>query len=415
LSLLTRSVFRLQLLQLLAIGLPILTQIWLARTLGAFEYGRFVFVAALTAYFVLLCDFGFAWSASRAIAIHRDDAQRRAEIVCTTMLAKGVLFLLCVLVLIAMIVFVEQFRLEASLLVVALGSVFGSAVSPAWYFIGSERAVLGYALDIIGKSIAAAIAVIWVRDGGDVLIAVAAVSAGAVLSGLLGLAIVLRERDQHWAMPSKSRVLVALRSGVPLFLSTSAVSLYTAMNGLVLGFVSDRAEVAYFGAAQRVVGAASLVFSPFHQVFYPKIAHELHHQPRSAARIVLAALFSQGSVGLVAALAIYMLAEPLAVLLFGESFPNVVASLKLMAAIPAIIGVASVFSNFVMMALGRDRLHLVMTCVAAIANLLVLAAFGGAAGAIGASAALLVAETVVLAFALVAGIGLLKKAARGAT
>jgi PST family polysaccharide transporter len=407
-------VFRLQILQLIVLSLPILTQMWVARSLGAFEYGRFVFVAALTAALVLLCDFGFGWSASRAIAIHRDDRRRCAEIVCETLLAKCVLFAGCVLLLFVLIGLIEQLRVEAALAIVALGGVLGSAISPTWYFIGTERPHIGYCVDIVGRLAAAITAVIAVRDAGDVMIAVGAVSVGGLISGLLGAALLWRERDLQWARPSSERLLLTLREGMPLFLSTSAAALYTAANGFVLGLITTREEVAYFGAAHRIVSTGMLAFNPFHQIFYPKVARELRHCPSDAKRTLTTALLVQGGLGLVTAVVIFLQAEPLMVLAFGESF-RPADVLKLMALIPLVMAVASVFANFVVMALGRDRLHLMMTCGAALLNFVILMTIGESAGAVGGGIAMLAAETFVLVFAVSAGLLLLRRVLRNAS
>lgn len=398
-----------QVLQLFAVGLPVLTQIWLARSLGAAEYGRFVFVVALTSYFVLLCDFGFGWSASRSIAIHRDDERRCGEIVCATLFAKAGLFLLCVVLLGLLVATIEQLFVERVLLAVALVSVLGSVLSPSWYFIGTERAHIGFLADVAGKLVSAVLVVALVRDARDVLVGTAAVSVGALAGGLLGLLLIVRERKVRWSLPPVRQVLATMKGGVPLFISSSAVSLYTALNALVLGFVSTREEVAYFGAAHRIVSAGSIALGAFHQVFYPRISRELHHRPASAMRTLVKALLSQGMVGLLCSLGLFVFAEPLTLLLFGESLQPAADCLRWMAAIPVTLAVATVFSNFVIMGVGRDALHLAMTLAAAMVNVLVLIAFGRQGGAVGAGIALLAAEVFVLIYSVAVGGFLLKR------
>jgi PST family polysaccharide transporter len=401
---------RLQLLQLIAIGIPILTQIWLARSLGPFGYGRFVFVAAIASYFMLVCDFGFGWSASRAIAVHRDDDKRCAQIVCTTYCAKLALFLAAMALLAVLIVTVDEFRAEAGLLVVAVGMILGSVLSPMWFFIGTERAHLGHGVDIVGKLLTAGIAVWAVRDSDDVSFAVVGASLGGIGAGVLGLALLARDKSLHWERPQAAEIMGAVKTALPLFLSTSAVSLYTTANGLVLGFLGSREEVAFFGAAHRIVAAASIVLIPFHQVFYPRISHELHHQPRSAVRTLGLALLAQGSLGFLITIVLLLCAEPIVVLLFGESFAAAGESLAWMAVVPALVGVASVFSNFVLMGLARDRLHLCMTFIAAAVNLTILFCFGSTGGAVAAAGGLVAAESFVLIFSVIAGVALLRKA-----
>ena len=130
----------LQALQVLAVALPVCIQLWLARTLGTFDYGRFVFVSALIASFVLFCDFGFNWSATRLVAIHRDDMRKCSELVSTALVAKAFLFVLGLALLLLLTATVEEFAKEGTPLLVACAGVRGTAMAPTWYFVGTDRA-----------------------------------------------------------------------------------------------------------------------------------------------------------------------------------------------------------------------------------------------------------------------------------
>jgi polysaccharide transporter, PST family len=411
---LKRSIARLQALQLLALALPIIVQPWLAQHLQPFAYGRLVFVAAAATYFSLFCDFGFGWSATRAIAIHRDDPQKRSELVSTTLAARLLLCALGFVILLLLTQFVEALRSEAWLLFTAYAGVLGTALTPAWYFQGMERAQLGIYLDIAGRVFSLALIVLLVAQPSDIWPAVAAIASGQLLTGLLGLVLLLREPDLHWLVPRRGAVLAALRTGFPLFLSTSAVSLYTAASALALGLISTREQVAYFGAAQRVIAAGSVVLNPFNQVFYPRISLQMQHSPAEAVRSVGTALWVQGAVGLLLSIALFVTAEPLTRLLFGTSFTPAADCLKLMAPVPFLVAVASAFANLVIMALHRDRTHLAMTSGAAVINIAVVVMLARSHGAAGAAVALLAAECFVVLFAVAVGSKLLRNLSRSA-
>jgi O-antigen/teichoic acid export membrane protein len=398
-----KTAVRLQALQVFAVALPVCIQLWLARTLGTFDYGRFVFVSALIASFVLFCDFGFNWSATRLIAVHRADARRCSELVSAALLAKGVLFLVGLLLLLLLVTIVDEFVKERQLLLLAYAGVLGAVLLPTWYFLGTERPHIALALDIGGRSLSLLCVIALVRSPRDLTLAVSVIAAGQLVVGIAGAVMLLREADLRWVWPGARGVASLLAQGTPLFLSTSAVTLYTAASGLVLGFVATREQVAYFGAAQRIITAGSTVLSPLQQLIYPRLSHRLHHEPQEARRDIKSALLVQGGVGLVISVATFAFANGLATLLFGPSFAPAARVLVWMAPVPLLVAVAGVFANYVMMALGKDRLHLTMTLTAAVLNLITLVPLAARYGSVGAGIALLLTECFVLVFAWSAG------------
>lgn len=412
---LKRSILRLQLLQVLAVALSIVIQPWLAQHLGPFAYGRLVLVVAVTAYFVLFCDFGFGWSATRLIAAHRTDRQKCSELVWSTFAAKLLLYVIGFAILLGLIGLVDEFRREAALLMTAYVGALGAVLSPSWYFQATERPHIGYYLDLVGRLASLGLIVVGVTRPIDLWFAVISLAAGQLLSGMLGIALAAREPALRWAVPRLRELVSALGQGAPLFLSMSAISTYTAASGVILGLLSTREEVAYFGAAQRIVGAGSLALNPLNQAFYPRISYEMQHNHGQAVRSVRLAFWVHAAFGLPISAAIFMFADELTRILFGSAFAPAAQCLKWMAPIPFLVAIASVFANFVIMTMRRDRLHVAITLSAAAINVGALALFARSHGSVAAAAALMAAEVCVVLFAAVAGARLLRKLPRGGT
>jgi PST family polysaccharide transporter len=202
-----------------------------------------------------------------------------------------------------------------------------------------------------------------------------------------------------------------LWKGMPLFLSASAVSLYTATSGVALGLLASREQVAYFGAAQKIVAAATNVLIPFNTLLYPRASQLLLSEPAQAGTFVSRALLTQGGIGLLLSVVLYFGAQPLTLALFGESFAPAAACLAWTAAVPLLVAVAGVYANLVLLPLRRDGLHLIMTGAALAIHLAVLIPLAVKQGAIGASIALLASEVFVAVYAVAVGTRLLRRAA----
>jgi O-antigen/teichoic acid export membrane protein len=414
LSSFNKNLARLLVLQALALLVPILLQLWLARALGPFSYGRSIFVGAVIAYFVLLCDFGFGWSATRLVAVHRTDPQRCSEVVSTTLAAKLTLLALGLALLALLVTLVAEFRKEALLLFAAYAGVLGAVLSPAWYFQGVERAHVPILADLAGRLLVAPAVVFCVTGPADLLLAIVLLAVGQLLGGAAAFVAMLRAPDLHWVAPSLRSVTRTLRQGAALFLSASAVSLYTATSGVVLGLLASREQVAYFGAAQKIVQAALNILIPFNTLLYPRASHVFQHEPARGGGFVRRAFFMQGAVGLLLAVALYLSADALTAATFGAEFAPAVICLKLMAPLPLLVAVTGSFANLIMLPLRRDALHLTMTAAAAAIHVAILIPLALSEGAVGASLALLASEGFVTIYALAVGGWLLRRAMRAA-
>ncbi len=77
--------------------LPFLTLPYLGRVLGAENFGVVLMVYAVMQYLFVLCDYGFNLSATKDIAIYRDDKQKINQIFSNIYYIKLVLVILAFL------------------------------------------------------------------------------------------------------------------------------------------------------------------------------------------------------------------------------------------------------------------------------------------------------------------------------
>ena len=78
---------------------PVIILPYLFRVLGDSRYGLIEFARAVSIYFLTLTDYGFSLSATREVAVHREDPEKVSEIFSAVMLLR---FLLVVLSLVAL-------------------------------------------------------------------------------------------------------------------------------------------------------------------------------------------------------------------------------------------------------------------------------------------------------------------------
>lgn len=406
---LRRNILWLQALQFSGMLIPLVTQPWLARALGPVNYGRYSFVLAVVAYLTLFSDFGFAWTATRAVASCRGDTVSCSRIVSATYGAKVCLLLIGVFCVFALTLVNASLKAESYLLLIGCVGVMGTVLAPAWYFQGIEQPRVTSLIDIITRAGCAPLLLIFVRSPTDLTKAVLLSSVSQFLVGLFGVIVLTTRAKLVFILPNLAEIFRRIREGFTLFLSTSAVSLYTTANGIILGLIARSEQVAYFAAAQKIAVTASSVFVPINQAIYPRIVKKFTNEVQEGMSIAKTALLIEGTIGLVVTLSLLLMSRWIVSLLFGTAYYPAVAALRWMAVLPVLLGFASVFANLIIIPLRHDSKHVWMVTGAALTNLLLIVPCVTRWGATGAAMAVTAAELFVFLYSGVHAIKLMSK------
>src|SRR5690606_25041902 len=126
-------------LQVVGIALPLITLPYVLRVIGFEYYGVIVMSASLVAYFQSLTEFSFRITATREVAIFKDN-QKKLNLIYSKVLSVKFVFLICSYLIIAFLVaLVPQFNEYKIIYFSSSLMLFGYAIFPAWFFQGIEK------------------------------------------------------------------------------------------------------------------------------------------------------------------------------------------------------------------------------------------------------------------------------------
>lgn len=332
---------------------PILTVPYLARVLRPEGWGVVVFAQSFSAWLILLIEYGFDLSGTRAIARVRTEPHLLPEVVAGIQGAKT-LVLAIVTVGTALIYFVVPlFREYPLILLWAWAYAVLKGMSPFWYFLGTERMRAPAGLDAAAKVVAALGVFIWVQvpaDGWRVLALQAVTSAASLVVMTLWLyrAVALR-------IPTRSGILRTLKDSAGVFIFRASSGLYVQANAFILGLMTTPQVVAYFGGAERIVRAAINLLHPITQTLFPRLSHLVVADPAGARRLFRLCSIGMLGMGVVMGAVAFLAAEPLVGLLLGPGYEAAVPVLRILAALPPVVAVGGVFGLHWALPMGLDR------------------------------------------------------------
>jgi PST family polysaccharide transporter len=340
--------------------LPVISVPYLTRTLGPTGYGLSVYTISLAAIFGAICDYGFGWTATKSISIARNDIGEVRRIFVSVMATKILLFVICAIGFLGLVVFVPSMRDRWSVHVLALAGGLGSILFPVWLFQGLERMAHIAWFSLSGRIATVAAIFLFVRDQSDVWLAVFLQMIAPVLTGTAALFLARRWIGGSFSIPTASDVKSQLREGRSVFITSMAITLYTAAQTTIVGTVGGATRAGYFGAADKFLTVGKTGFGVLSQAAMPRVSYYSTHDPAEGLRFIRRLLLTL-PIGLSISLIMYSYADFIVGLLFGSAFVTNVAPLfRILSPIPFILNMSMCFASLFMFNYGLHRQWSVM-------------------------------------------------------
>jgi PST family polysaccharide transporter len=328
---------------------------YLVRVLGVEQYGLIAFAQAIAQYFNIATDYGFNFSATRAIARSRDDKRETSRVFWTVLTIKGILLLLGAVVLAAAVFTFPRLHPDASVYFAAYVGVIGNAIFPQWLFQGMERMRSISIITGLAKLTSAALVVLLVHGPKDTFLATLLLSSGFLIAGLVGMFVALRNHVPHFVRPARQDIHSSLREGRHLFLTSAAISLYSNTNTFLVGVLAGNVQAGYFSLADKIIRAVTGLVAPVIQAAYPHVIRLIGTSRRGAIAFLRKTLLGGAGLGALLGLSVLALARPLAHLAFSHNGPAVVPLLRCLSPFPLFASLSYILGVLILIPFGFDR------------------------------------------------------------
>lgn len=376
--------------------LPLLTFPYLVRVLGLEYFGLLAFSTALITYFQILTDYGFNLSASRQVAIHKEDKSKIIEIYSSVIIIKSILTFLCFILLIFLTTKIKKFSEHPEVFYLSFGTIVGHVLFPVWLFHGLEKMKFITILNIGSKAIFTICIFIFVKSKDQFLLVPLFNSFGFLLAGIAALVIVNKQFKIKFEIQPLNNIIYQLREGWHIFLTNLSISMYTASTPLILGFLTNNITVGIFSGGDKIIQAAKGVYSPVTQSLYPFIARKFNDNLRSGLKTMMKHTLFLGLFMFFISLGLFYFSSFIIMNLLGAEYSDSIIILKILSPLPFLIGVSNVFGFQTLINLGYksflSKFYLFIGLFSLVLNFSLVPFLGG----IGSAISLLTIEIIVL-------------------
>ncbi len=335
-------------------GFPLITLPYLARILSPAKLGQLVFAQMFIWYFYTLTEYGFDLTATRRVAIHRDNPQALSAVFSSVMVAKVLLTCLGFFVMVVVVFATPRLHADWPLFLISFMTVLGGLFFPMWLYQGMEKMRLVAARDFAAKLIATLLVFLIIRRESDYLWVAGFQSGAMAIAGLVSLLMAPRICGVRFRRPEWRDVFAELQEGWPVFLSMAALSL-TATNIVILGLVAPENEVGYYSAAFRLIVALRGMAIPIVANLYPHISHKASKSTEDAIRFLRKYAFLPTIPFVLVSLVLFLTAPLVVRLVFGGRYEPTILLLRIMAFSPFLLTVSHIYSTYYMLAFGYSK------------------------------------------------------------
>ncbi len=261
-------------LQFLNLLFPLITFPYLVSVLGVEKFGLLALSSAVIMYFQIITKYGFELSGVQQISANRDNNEKLIEIFSSIISVKIILMLFTFVILNIFIFSIEKFFNDWLLYYVTFGLVLGDVLFPVWFFQGMEDMKWITYLNIGVRIFFTVLIFVFIKNVEDYIYVPILTSIGMIIAGMISLYIINTKYNIKFKIQSLLSIIFQFRNGWYIFTSRIAVSMYTTVNVILLGYFTNNTIVGYFDIANRLINITVTLINSFTQAIYPNLAQE---------------------------------------------------------------------------------------------------------------------------------------------
>lgn len=351
--------------QLLSIIIPFITTPYVSRVLGASGVGKYNYVLGIVSCFSIVAATGTIAYGQREIAKVQQNVLQRSKMFWEILIFRLIFstFVLIIYVIYFM-TFLPNYRL---LFFVNLFTVFSWFIDVSWYFQGVENFKVTSVRNSFVKIMITILIFAFVKKKSDVWIYTLIYAIGAFLGNATMLPYLKNEIKK--VKVSIRDIFSNFRGIMELFFPVIAIQLYTVINKVMLGSMSNNKEVGYYSQAYQVINVGITVIYSFVAVLTPRVSSLYNKGQRSEIRqYVDEALENVYFMGLPMMFGCIAVANEFVPIFFSNGYFPVIKLMKIMSCLFVVLGMDQLLGVF-LIAMNKQRKYTFALSVAAVVNL----------------------------------------------
>ena len=359
--------------------LPVLVMPYVINKIGADGYGIVAVAQVVLLIFCTVSDYGFNLTATRALALHRDDASKNATLFFTVLAAKMIICIVLFGVLLLLITLVPFFKPHFQLYLFGFTWVLGQSLLVSWFFQGMEKMKYITIYTLLARMLFVALVFVFIRQRSDYRFFILFMGVGSLVAGILSIFQAIRLCKLPVVRPLWSDIKHELKEGWTVMLSNISINTFLSINVFILRLFTNDLIAGYYSVAEKIFLATRQIPVLFSQVIYPPVCQLLQKGKESTRSFFRSVYLPFLSLMLLAGILLFSFSSFIISFFLGQHNGNAVLLLRLFCWGPVIVCL-HIPASLLLMAADQKKSYLRVltwgTVLNVICNLLLVQVWG---------------------------------------
>lgn len=374
---------------------PLITFPYVSRILQATGNGKIAFAASVANYFLMVASLGIPTYGVRACAQVREDRDKLSKTVQEIFFINSVMTLLVMLTYFICLLYVPKFQTEKTLFYINAVNIVLNLFGINWLYQAMEQYDYITFRSLAFKVISIALMFLLVHQQGDYVI-YAAISVFAA-GGSNILNFIRSHRFVNFKYYGNYEIRKHLKPIFILFAQSLAVSIYTNLDTVMLGFIRTDTDVGYYQAAIKVKSVLLSLVSSLGNVLLPRMSYYAKNKMENEFnQTMLKALNFTVMLSLPLGMYFVLFARESILLLAGIGYIGAIHAMQIITITVIPIGITGILGVQVLTAIEKEKYVLYSVIAGATVDFMLNLALISQYGSAGAAMATTIAEFVVL-------------------
>lgn len=337
----------LMLLQIAGYIFPLITIPYLARVIGVDGFGKIAFAGGVVIWLKTISDWGFNYTATRDVALNKDNLERVSEIFSNVLWARIFLMLISFLILLGAIAIIPYFKENQAILLVSFLLVPGGIFFPEWFFQAMERMKFITIFSLLSKTIFTLLIFLFVKSKEDYILQPLFISFGFIVCGIFAMYVILFRWKIKLYAPNPSQIMLTIKRSSDVFINNIVPNLYNSFSIVLLGFFSGSVANGLLDAGSKFTNIIQQFLSIVSRVFFPLLSRKIDsHQLYAKLNIILS---------IIASVILFLSAPYIIKLFYTEEFSPAILVLRIISLSIVFSALISTFGTNFMIIKGYEK------------------------------------------------------------
>nr|WP_319999853.1 flippase [uncultured Draconibacterium sp.] len=338
---------------------PLISFSYASHVLGPAAYGKIQLVLVFAQYFVLVAALGIPLFGVREIAKIRNDQNKLSKMVSELLVINIISSVGALIIYLITIYSVSWFHNDLQLYLLGGVIVLSGFSTLDWFYNGMEQFQFLSIRSIVIKALALLALFIFVKTKDDLILYFFVVLfsiLGNNLWNLIGIRKLLHYKINELCFRQHIPALATLLG------TTVSISVYTVIDTLLLGLITDNTAVGYYSAAVKINKIAIPIVTVLGTVLIPRITQSMANKDNKQLNVLVNQSFSFIClIGIPITFGLFIFAKEFIVSISGFEFISASTTMQITAPLALLIGLGHLFGFQLLIPAGLEKKYLFAT------------------------------------------------------